>query len=245
MENYIVIRESKTSDIPAINQVVRDAYSSNIFPAWINALTKEITFQLIVISAAMMFIFMGVPFQYCILAIPIVMLLLLVVVASAFLMKATELAYGKKPIQCWVAEAFEPYFSMQKPESQKYQIIPEYKVIQDSIDLTKCKKQIIGTVSVTRFVNAQNAAWLFKLAVNKRYQKKGVAHALVKTVKTWCKDNRYYDLMLAVSECQDNARKLFMNNGFTIKQMYHKQIVGSAISLLMYQLECPIAPTFK
>lgn len=71
------------------------------------------------------------------------MFLLLIVVASAFLMKATELAYGKKPIQCWVAEAFEPYFSMEKPESQTYEIIPEYKIVTDSIDLTKCKKQVI------------------------------------------------------------------------------------------------------
>ncbi|KRT79683.1 hypothetical protein AMK59_7185 [Oryctes borbonicus] len=219
MDNFIVIRQSKTTDIPAINQVVRDAYLSNIFPAWINALTKEITFQLIVISAAIMFIFMGVPFQYCVLAVPAVMLLLLVVVASAFLMKAAELAYtfqlivisaaimfifmgvpfqycvlavpavmllllvvvasaflmkaaelayGKRSIQCWVAEAYEPYFSMQKPESQQYQIISEYKVIEDSLDLTKCRKQIIGTISVARFINSQNGAWLFRLAVSKR-----------------------------------------------------------------------------
>ncbi|KAI4456893.1 gnat family n-acetyltransferase [Holotrichia oblita] len=214
MTNFIVIRQSRTSDIAAINQVVRDAYLSNIFPAWCNALTKEITFQLVIVSAAILFIFMGVPLQYCFLAIPVVMLLLLVIVASAFLMKATELSYGKKPIQCWVAEAFEPYFSMEKPESQSYEIIPEYKIVADSIDLTKCKKRIVGTVSVARFINVDNAAWLFRLAVNKRYQRKGVAHSMVRTVQTWCKDNRYYDLMLAVSECQDNARKLFMNTGF-------------------------------
>lgn len=42
MENFIVIREYKTTDIPAINQVIRNAYLSNAFPAWINALTKEV-----------------------------------------------------------------------------------------------------------------------------------------------------------------------------------------------------------
>lgn len=42
MENFIIIREYKTSDASAINQVIRDAYLSNIFPAWINAMTKEV-----------------------------------------------------------------------------------------------------------------------------------------------------------------------------------------------------------
>lgn len=85
---------------------------------------------------------MGVPFQYCVLAVPFVMILLFGVVTSAFLMKAAELCYNTKPMQCWVAEAFEPYFSMEAPETQKYEIVPEYKVIEDSMDLTKCRKQV-------------------------------------------------------------------------------------------------------
>lgn len=42
MSFYIVIREMQNTDTPAVSQVVRNAYSSNIYDTWLNALFHEV-----------------------------------------------------------------------------------------------------------------------------------------------------------------------------------------------------------
>lgn len=42
MSFYIVIREMQETDTPAVSQVVRNAYSSNIYDTWLNALFHEV-----------------------------------------------------------------------------------------------------------------------------------------------------------------------------------------------------------
>lgn len=42
MSFYIVIREMQHTDTPAVSQVVRNAYSSNIYDTWLNALFHEV-----------------------------------------------------------------------------------------------------------------------------------------------------------------------------------------------------------
>ncbi|KAJ8949962.1 hypothetical protein NQ318_002369 [Aromia moschata] len=57
---YIVIREKRDNDTPAVSEVVRNAYTSNVFNSWLNALFNEITFQLIILLSAFLFICLGV-----------------------------------------------------------------------------------------------------------------------------------------------------------------------------------------
>nr|XP_022912852.1 uncharacterized protein LOC111423758 [Onthophagus taurus] len=245
MYGIIVIREYKTSDISNINQVIRNAYLSSAFNAWLTFLGKEITFQMIVLGAAVMFIFMGVPFQYCIISIPVVMFVMFIFVYLAFLMKAMELSHGKRFNQCWVAESLDPILELNPPKNKLYRIIPEYKLGDEGIDLSRFRKTIVGTVSITKFSHDENAAWLFRLAVINGFRRKGVGQNLVQTAEKWCSDNRFHTIMCSMSECQENARKLFMNNRYLLKHMYHKQIIGSALTLLMYQLESPLITTFS
>lgn len=42
MSFYLVIREMQDTDTPAVSQVVRNAYSSNIYDTWLNALFHEV-----------------------------------------------------------------------------------------------------------------------------------------------------------------------------------------------------------
>lgn len=39
---YIVIREQRSNDIPVISEVVRNAYISNVYNSWLNALFNEV-----------------------------------------------------------------------------------------------------------------------------------------------------------------------------------------------------------
>ncbi|KAF5290490.1 hypothetical protein FQA39_LY03594 [Lamprigera yunnana] len=240
MSCFIVIREYKHSDFHNVFDVIRNAYLSNVFPTWCNALIREITFQIIVMSAALLFIFLGVPLQYCIIAIPVVIISLYLIIYSSYLFKSAELMHSKKPMQCWVAEACEPFIFTERPESTSYRIFSDARACNEMFDMGNFKRKIIGTIAVSNHHSLYNSLWLHRLAVHNSYRKKRVGYALIQTVQNWCCKQNYEILELAMSECQDAARKLFVDTGFEIKQLYHQQLVGSAVTLLMYQMTCDL-----
>ncbi|XP_017786156.1 PREDICTED: uncharacterized protein LOC108569202 [Nicrophorus vespilloides] len=237
MPNYIVIREYQQSDKLGVGEAVQSAYTSNVNKSFINALSREITFQLIVMCAAMFFIFIGIPITYCLSAIPIVLITVYMCIYLSHFMKSSELMH-KRPVKCWVAEACYNCITDADPKQIYFSVVSENE--SKRLELGKAFRKIIGTVSVTNFIYLDDTAWLYRFAVEKGYRHKGVGHALVETAKTWSRANHYSRIFLVVSECQDTARQIFLNAGFQMKQMYHKHIVGSIISLLMYQLECDL-----
>lgn len=158
---YIVIRESQPNDLPHISELVRRAYISNVRNFFFSALFNEVnntlfiikqingsqflkvTFQAIVLLAAFMFIFMGVPLFYCLFAIPLVLIMTYILIYGAILMKSAELMHGKRALQCWVAEAYEPYFFIESPTNCTYRIIPEDKMGDEGVmEETKFRKLV-------------------------------------------------------------------------------------------------------
>ncbi|XP_065167835.1 LOW QUALITY PROTEIN: uncharacterized protein [Atheta coriaria] len=238
MSYYIIIRESRPSDLPKIAEVIRNAYLSNVVPSFLNALTREFTLQLIVTCAAILFIFMGVPLKFCFIAIP-VLLGVLFIIYSAFYIKSAELI-NKRPLQCWVAEACQPFFTEEQSPKAQYKIIHENHPELEVIDLGNLSRRIVGTIAVSNYNLLDDSAWLFRLAVDKQVRHKGIGHSLVEVAKTWCKQKNYQRILLAISECQENTRQMFVTTGFNMKQMYHKQLIGQVFTLLMYQLECDL-----
>jgi hypothetical protein len=47
------------------------------------------------------------------------------------------------------------------------------------------------------------------------------------------------------SECHDAARELYLKKGFDLKQMYRKPIVGTIVTIQMYDLLFCIKPSEK
>lgn len=90
-------------------------------------------------SAAVMFIFLGVPLFYCFVAVPFVMLLIYLIVYASFLAKAIEVITSKKPVQCWVAEAYLPYFFARDPRNCSFQIV---RKIPEGLDLSDFQKKV-------------------------------------------------------------------------------------------------------
>jgi hypothetical protein len=166
---FIVIRESLPNDIPAISEVVRKAYISNVPTTFFSALFNEVTFQAVILLAAFMFIFMGVPLQYCLTALPAVLIMLYILIYGTLLMKAAELIHSKRPLQCWVAEAYEPYFFTEKPQNCFYKVIPQEKIFDEGINTSNYRKSIIGTCAVMKHNLSEEWSWLFRLAVDQRY----------------------------------------------------------------------------
>lgn len=243
MSTIVLIREAKPSEFSYIAEVVRNAYTSNIYNSWLNIVCSEITFQLTTLVSAYLFIFMNVSIRYCLISIPIVFVFLYVIIYGSVLMKTAELLNSKKPIKSWVAEVIEPLFSNLSPEDMKYKIISNENVMDD-INLINTKRKIIGTVSVMGNYKREDWAWLFRLGVDKKYRRKGIGLALTQTVKNWCKTNKYDNLELAITDCQSGARELFAKAGFELGQMYHQKLFTSWFTLQMFQLRCEIRPIF-
>ncbi|KAJ8922263.1 hypothetical protein NQ315_004201 [Exocentrus adspersus] len=240
----IIIRQQKETDTPAISEVVRNAYISNVCNNWLSTLFSEITFQLIVLVSAFLFICLGVPLLYCLISIPLVLAGLYVIIYGSLLMKAAQLMYEKKPLMCWVAEAYEPLFVMKNPENCWYKLVDENEINPEEIKTEGCQRRIVGTIAVMQHSLKDDWAWLFRLAVDKRYRRKGVGSKLIQNVKSWCQENHYNNIELVLTECQEGARELFNVAGFDVKQLYHKQICTNIVTMQMFQLRCEVRPTF-
>ncbi|XP_063915844.1 uncharacterized protein LOC135131909 [Zophobas morio] len=241
---YIVIRESQQNDMPFISELVRKAYLSNVSKAFVAALFNEVTFQAIVLLAAFMFIFMGVPLQYCLFSIPIVLIMLYILIYGTILMKAAESTHSKRSLQCWVAEAYEPFFFSDTPQNCFYRVVPEEKVGDEGINVGNYRKTIVGTCAVMKHNLSEEWSWLFRLAVDVRYRKKGIGLLLTQTAQNWSRINRFNYMELVITECQEEARQLFANAGFDIKQMYHKRLFTSVFTMQMFQLRSEVRSTY-
>jgi GNAT superfamily N-acetyltransferase len=88
-------------------------------------------------------------------------------------------------------------------------------------------------------------AWLRRMAVNPKYQRKGIASVLVDEALRFCKDKGYSGVELGTGECHDAARELYLKKGFDLKQMYHKPIFGTVVTIQMYHLVFHFKPSDK
>ncbi|GLV39514.1 uncharacterized protein CBL_09600 [Carabus blaptoides fortunei] len=241
MSHFIIIREYRQNDQFAVRDIVKQSLTSLVTDTFISTLTKEITFQLMVVTAAVMFIFLGMPITYCIAAIPIVIIGIYLCVYTSHVFKSMEL-FQERPSQCWVAEACEPFFSFQSPEKLSYRILTEYEIADKDIDVGSLQRKVVGTVALKKHKFAENSSWLYRLAVEHRYARKGIASALIRSAVKWSRIRGYDTTELSITENQESARELFTSVGFQLRQMYHKQIIGSALTLLKYQFGFDLAP---
>lgn len=97
----------------------------------------QITFQLVVMTAAVMFIFLGIPLLYCLAALPCVMLFIYIAIYVSFYSKAMELLMSKRPLKCWVAEVYLPYFFRRDPKTCRYDVVWDEKEIVDAANFKK------------------------------------------------------------------------------------------------------------
>merc|ERR1719376_240148 len=81
----IVIRPATKADNPQITELHRKSALQNLSSSFIQTFLTEITIQLVVVVAAMLFILGGIPLTLCVLAIPLVAMVILLVVIAGWL----------------------------------------------------------------------------------------------------------------------------------------------------------------
>lgn len=92
--------------------------------------------------AAIMFIFMGIPFFYCVAAVPLVLLFMYIAIYINVSVKAMETISSKRPLQSWVAEVYQPYFFNRDPQNFTYRIIPEHRLEKENIDTANYQRKV-------------------------------------------------------------------------------------------------------
>lgn len=90
MSHIVVIRAYKQGDEFNCHEMIKDAVVAPMNSAFLGNLFKEITFQVMILLAAIMFIFFGMPLTICLLVIPIVIAMTYIITYAAFTTKAAE-----------------------------------------------------------------------------------------------------------------------------------------------------------
>lgn len=223
-DHFVVIRVYQPSDEAECSKLIQEGVMSTVRPSFFTALTREVTIQVIITMAAVMFVFIGLSPTICILAVPVTIILIYIGVYVGHLIKVSSLAdeaaqipktFLSSKYTCqltlhnlvllfwkiiliydsvflsslgfWVAEAYEPYCLRKNPTQVKYTILKEdqldFRLQNDKI---YCKK-VVGIVGIIRCEVVYEAAWLKRMSVNYKYQRKGIANALLDKAIEFCK----------------------------------------------------------
>ncbi|KAJ9599166.1 hypothetical protein L9F63_010343 [Diploptera punctata] len=255
MNQFIIIRDYRPGDELFCREIIKEGTMSTVNTAFFTGLTREITLQIMIFASAIMFIFFGFPFSVCLGSIPAVIILMYIFIWLGHTYKALEMTQDVNNIPrvymsseytgFWVAEVYEPYFMTREPHQIKYTVMTErdFRALYPGVSETQHQKKIVGTVAITRSKDSLDKAWLRRMAVNPKYQRKGIASVLTDEAIRFCNEKGYAAIELVTSECHDAARELYLKKGFDLKQMYHKQIFGTIVTIQMYQLILRFRPS--
>ncbi|XP_037952798.1 uncharacterized protein LOC119683231 [Teleopsis dalmanni] len=238
MQPFIVIRNYRDDDELKCQEVVRDYIMSFARKSFCCFCFREITLQFIVITWAILFIFLGVPLTFCALTIPGCIFFLFSGTYFSFYAKAVELM-KTKPSHSLVAECYEPFLFRCKPNEVTYLIFMENAPYELTY-INKFRKKIIATVSVKNHNSVYNGAWIYRFAIDKQYPFHKIAEPMINLVSKNCFATGYTTLECTISEWQEDERDFFDNLGFATRQIYHKQIIGSSLTVMKTQLTCDL-----
>lgn len=203
--------------------------------AFVSCLLREITLQLIVIVWAIMFIFFGIPLLMCCVAIPVVVGLILFTTYGSYFNKANELAMRGGNKLCWVAEIYEPLVYSNLQEKGEIERFYDDEVLGKH-ELNKMKRKIVGTISCQSHHILENSGWINRLAVCPKYPFTEIAKHLIIRVLAYAYDNNFFTIETVTSECDESIREVYLKLGFTLRLVYHKQIIGNTLKVMKSQL---------
>lgn len=176
-----------------------------------------------------MFIFLGIPLLFCLAAVPIVAVIMFVSVYSTYFGKAMELA--TQPMHnAWVAEAYEPFLMRLNERSlqqQQFDIVQEDSILSNDVEVNRMRRQIVGFVSIGPHKTMENSGWINRLSINTKYDFDKIAEPLIHRVLKHGLEQNLDSIEATTTECQFDCRELLQKMGFGMKQIYHKQVMGS------------------
>ncbi|XP_030373999.1 uncharacterized protein LOC115623672 [Scaptodrosophila lebanonensis] len=235
MQPFIVIRDHREDDELKCQELVRDYVMSFATKSFYCFCFREITLQFIVITWALLFIFLGVPLIFCALTIPGCIFFLFLGTYSSFYAKAVEHIRLKPSTKSLVAECYEPFIFRCSPNEASYDIFME-KAPYENDFLRKFRRKIVATVSVKNHNAVYNAAFIYRFAIAPLYPHQKIMEPMISLVSKNCVNAGFATLECTVSEWQESERDFYDSLGFATRQIYHKQIIGSSLTVMKTQM---------
>lgn len=128
------------------------------------------------------------------------------------------------------------------PRDVRYSIMTEKQFRESNVDVSSQSKKTVGMIALTKSRRVDKGAWIKRLAVDRQYQKKGIGSCLLSVAVQFAIDQGYGSVDTVASEYTEGGREMCFKKGFELKQMYHKHIIGSLVTVLMYELSYQIKP---
>ncbi|KAF7992491.1 hypothetical protein HCN44_004835 [Aphidius gifuensis] len=246
MKNIVVIRRFQPGDEIQFRKMINNEIMGSLNLAVLSNLSKETTFQLIILSSAIAFIFFDMPLKICISLIPIVISLIYAATFMGFTMTAVQIDrelsniprfYMSNAFSCfWVAEAFKPYHKSSHSNQCQYTIMTKKQFYGSKMHVSSQCTKIVGTIGLLKSHRVENGAWIKRLCIDKEYRRKGIASMLLTTAINFAINQGYSCVDTATSEYIKGSRELMFRTGFQLKQMYHKRVMRPLTSILFYEL---------
>ncbi|XP_064117547.1 uncharacterized protein LOC135222980 isoform X4 [Macrobrachium nipponense] len=208
--NVVVIRSYRSGDEAVIRDIITEATMETVGPFFWSGVLSEVFPQVALLVMAFAFIGLGIPFKFCLVGIPVAVLLIYFGVWSAHLFKID------------------------------YDFLRESELDARGVNLNGLKKNIVGTVALTKSLHGGLKAWLRRMAVKKAYRRRGIASRLVDEVVQFCTDKCYEGIELVTTECHYQARELYFRKGFEAEHTYYKYYLN--VRQPMYQFYLPLKP---
>lgn len=141
------------------------------------------------------------------------------------------------PFSCfWVAEAYEPYLMVNDPRKVRYTILTEEEFRHSNLGISLQARKIVATVGLCKSYCLDEGAWLKRLCVHRLYKESGIAECILRTAVEFAIEQGYRCVNTQMPGYDEESKEMCLKWGFEFKQMYHKRIVGSLVTLLMYEL---------
>lgn len=243
-ERLVVIRPFSKTDEIECKKIASETIMSTVKRIFFGALFRETTFQLMVFFSAILFIFIGVPFQYCFVSVPVTITFLYLAIWTNTAIKSfeiqSELSLVKQQYQetdktnFFVAEYFGPMIDFEPGVGIR--VFTPGDVQGSENELTLKSRKIVGFLGVLRNKDKACSVWLKRLAIDKTFRRKGIATELLNKAANFCYEKGFSSIETCITECQQEAKEFLLHQGFELEQVYHKRVMGSTAVYTKYLL---------
>jgi len=255
----VFIRKYHPGDEDAVKSLVSKGVMVTVNPFFLSAAVKEGVIQLILMTAAVLFIAVGTTLKNSLLAIPIVLTLLYAGIYVGHWIKIArthgdlddiETSYLANPRKgFWVAVLTGSAPS--KANNTDYTFITEEASSTEDRhndtnyhkSLNPTKQTLIATLAVDIKIDPDmreppaSVALIKRMTVAGPHRRKGVGTAILEVGLRHCVDSRFRAVELITTEHHQAARSLYANAGFEFMKVYRKNyLFWGIVSLTMYRL---------
>ncbi|XP_045518868.1 uncharacterized protein LOC123710754 isoform X1 [Pieris brassicae] len=237
----IIVRFARLKDLEKRRELVQNSYSINFWDAFLFFFFQELTLELCVLGAAVLFIFCGVSVAACAALVPAAA----GVVAAAVLLYRYGLAL--KHAQNVSSELYglvaEAHGSLLPSGNESLSTRINLTENEDKSSLSSHHGHIVGTVSVLHFQGAAASGWVEGLSVISEWRRHGVGTALTGAARQAAAVRGLQSLECALSHLQPTARRLLHSAGWECRGSYERRLAGAALTLPVLRLgtDLPLA----